>query len=862
MAQSVIHSSFAAGEISPNLFARVDLDKYHVGAALMRNFFVDYRGGASTRMGGLLVDRVRYANKRARLFPFIFSQDQAYLLEIGDLYIRFYFQGRAVLEPAKTITGINLANPGIVTAVAHGYSTTADVFISGVSGMFEVNDQTYRIVVIDADHFSLWTEDGVSVDTSGFHPYTSGGIVQRVYTLTSPWVVADLRKLKYTQSADVMTLTHPDYAIYDLRRTGPSTFTLTNRTLGPSVGTPVIDTVTTTTAGNLTYGYVICGVTEDGEVGEPSVVGTVNSKALDPTNAAPVVIAIDWTTTAVPNAARYQIFKYGPVFNTQPQPTQFGYIGETTHKTFTDNNIAPDFSRGPPQFRDPFNGGNFPGCSTYFQQRQAFGGLKFSPEEIDFSKTGAYSNFDVSLTVNANDAIKTALASREVNEIKSMIPMSNGLVVLTSGGAFQISGGSPTSAITPDDITALPQASTGASDLPAILVNNSILFVQNKGATVRDLAFNFYVQTFFGFDRSALANHLFFGHQMLEWAYAEEPFKIVWCVREDGRLLSLTYVPEQEVYGWARHDTLGVFESVCSIPEGDENAVYVIAQRPFNGNSDLRARYIERFASRKFIRVEDVQCLDCAVSRQLDEPAFSLDMTANETQAFIQADIALAFDPTWVGRFIWFKNVSGKMVIVNLASPNQIVCDIIEPLGNDIPNSDRALYFRINPGEWQVASEITHVTGAPHLFGLPAWCLADGEVIGPLMVDASGAFDLDVAATKIIVGFKFQAQLQTLQLDTGEPTIQGMRKKLPAVTMRIDQSRGLKVGDTFATLYEVKEVPSGDYTPPIGLFTLDERVVINGTWSTHGQLCVQQDNPLPATVLGLIPEVLLGDTQR
>ena len=166
---------------------------------------------------------------------------------------------------------------------------------------------------------------------------------------------------------------------------------------------------------------------------------------------------------------------------------------------------------------------------------------------------------------------------QQVNAIKYMIGMPGGLIMLTSGGAWQISGGSPNAAVTPTTITATPQAYNGCSDVPPLAINYDILYVFNS--TVRDLSYNFYTNIYTGVDISLLSNHLFIGYTIKEWAYAEEPFKVVWAVRSDGKLLSLTYLKEQEIQGWAQHDTYGKFESISTVREGSENVIYAVVSR-------------------------------------------------------------------------------------------------------------------------------------------------------------------------------------------------------------------------------------------------------------------------------------------
>lgn len=145
MGQPTILPSFAAGELSPAMYGRTDLAKYHVGAALLRNFFVDYRGGASSRPGSAFVGQCKDSTLPNRLIPFQFNTLQAYALVFGNLTMRVVMNGAYVLEPSKTITGISQANPGALTSAAHGYANGDLLFLSGIAGMTQLN-QRYATV--------------------------------------------------------------------------------------------------------------------------------------------------------------------------------------------------------------------------------------------------------------------------------------------------------------------------------------------------------------------------------------------------------------------------------------------------------------------------------------------------------------------------------------------------------------------------------------------------------------------------------------------------------------------------------------------------------------------------------------------
>src|SRR6202789_1967535 len=103
MSNPIILPSFAAGELAPSMYGRVDLAKYHVGAALLRNYFVDYRGGASSRTGTRFVGIVADSSTPNRLIPFQFNTQQTYALVFGNMTLRFVTNGGYVLDGSGNI---------------------------------------------------------------------------------------------------------------------------------------------------------------------------------------------------------------------------------------------------------------------------------------------------------------------------------------------------------------------------------------------------------------------------------------------------------------------------------------------------------------------------------------------------------------------------------------------------------------------------------------------------------------------------------------------------------------------------------------------------------------------------------------
>lgn len=789
MSVRFIQPSFAAGELSPSMWGRVDVAKYHIGLSTMRNLFVSYRGGAYSRAGTKFVG---FSAQSGRTFPprlitFQFSINQGLALEFGNLYMRVISDGAFVTESPTAITGITNANPGVVTDVAHGYVTGDWLFFASIGGMIQLNGQTLIAVVIDADHYSLTDIYGNAIDTTTFGAYTSGGTAARIYTLPTPWAEADLEWLKFTQSADTMSIcnwnqdTLTEYAPYDLARLSDDDWTLTKFGAGTSIGPPSAcsGSATVTTATKPTdYQYVTTAV--DRSTGEESV----QSPIADIPNSVDIAItagSIELAWTGVSGAGFYNIYKAPPAYNSSvPAGSLFGYAGSSYGTNFVDSNIVPDFTQVPPLHLDPFAGGQivevniltpgsdldavtynittstgsgflgfgvvengqmvafvvldpgegylpgdsiafngagfasgavtytanplpgdtvtlngitwemvsaitganqtliqgalsdtirqlasdlsasgiagllparyssqdsggdsilnivyktagvggdaytlavasgggtatvsgpnltggagtggtaptgtlvigpntgtFPGTVAYFQERRVYASTENNPDTYFMSQPGAFYNFDARTPTIPSDAITGTPWSVEVNGIQSMIPMPGGLVTFTGLGAWQISGAgsSPLNpqAITPASQEAEPQSFGGCNNkVPPIRIDQEIFYVQSKGSIWRDLAYNFWTAIYTGTDLTYLSSHLFTGYQTREAAWCEEPYRIVWAVRNDNVLLSLTTMKQQEVNGWARHDTNGLWWSICAVTEPPVDALYLVSQR-------------------------------------------------------------------------------------------------------------------------------------------------------------------------------------------------------------------------------------------------------------------------------------------
>jgi hypothetical protein len=530
----------------------------------------------------------------------------------------------------------------------------------------------------------------------------------------------------------------------------------------------------------------------------------------------------------------------------------------------------------------PASGGN-PSVPGFIQERLMLANQPTNIQGYNISQPGSFFNFNVSNPSQDDDAISGNIIAEELNDIRNLTPVPTGMIAFTGKGAWLINGGggiSTQTPITPSNQTAQPQGFNGANDMKPIKINMDALYVTNKGNYVRDLTYNLYAQIFTGADISAIANHLFFGHYMLDWAWSEEPFKILWAIRDDGQMISLTFVKDQEVQGWAHHDTNGQFTSVCSAIENVNgnivDAVYCIVQRVVNGNT---VQYVERMADRYFpYGYEDSWSVDCALqTTPAVSPTGNLTISGNASKignVVTLTDVANAPFTSTMATNNWVIRVGGGIYkITAFTSTSVVTASVVRApaLINTYTNTAFPTSYTI----WQPTSTVSGLTQS---IGQSVVGVADGAAIGPFVVSATGSVALGLTATKITLGLAYLPQLQTLPLEPASQkgTTQSKRKKFPDIVLRVADTLGLQVGTSFANAVAVKDfqigaIPSQSTGPgqivtdlvnpsisPNGNVT-DGFTVNDPLWQEIGQLCIQQNLPYPATILGIIPSVVVGD---
>lgn len=750
MAMAAPQNSFTGGEWAPSLWARSDLQKYPTAVKTLQNFIIHPHGGISNRAGTYFVGETKFSAKVSRLIPFQFSTVQSYMLEFGDLYMRVFKDGGRVMETAKNITAIALGSEITVTSAAHGFLDGDWLLLSDIGGTTELNGKMVVVSDKTTDTFKLKDVDGNYIDGTAYTTYTSGGTAERVYELTTTYAEADLALLKIVQSADTLYVFHPSYKPRKITRTGHTSWTITDITWTPGIAAP---TGLSATGGTGTY-YVVTAVAEDGEESLPSA--EVQSAASN---------TLNWT--AVSGADYYNVY-----VNNNGMYGWLGYAGSNTYKIPA--SLDPDMTEGAPRARTPFaTSGNYPGVGAFFEQRLVPARTNNNPQTIFGSVTGSFENMNVRSPLREDDAYTFTINSQRMNEIRWLVPLDV-LLIGTSGGEWRMQGGKNSNGVTPTSVDLKQQSQWGCSHIQPLVIGSTVLFIDGSRRVARDLMYSLEVDRYTGNDLTVLANHLFALYKIKAWCYQQHPDSIIWCVRDDGTLVGLTYYREHEVWGWHRHETQGLFEDVASVTSDEgETDCYAIVQREVDG---VDRRYIELFADRT--TYEDV-----------------------------------------------------------------------------------ADYFFVDCGLTYDGAPATEISGLEHLEGMAVVAFADGNVVKDLTV-IDGKITLANAASKVHVGLAYSSYVETLDFEyqTQEGTVQDKKRTISSAILGLKDTRALSVGPSSDRLLPIPFRTDEDYGDPIVPFTGDKAVSVepNADWR-KACLCMQNTDPVPVTILNVIPRMTHGE---
>lgn len=573
---SFVQTNFNGGEWSPLAQGRVDLTKYKNGLALCQNYVPLVQGPITRRPGTRYVAAVKDSSKPVRLVKFEFSVLQSYVLEFGQGYIRFYTNDGQLLNagvPYEVSTPYAVSDPSELWALS--FAQSADVLY--------IAHPNYPPAKLQRFGATNWVLANISFLDGPYNPFnttsttlTPSGTSGTVNVVAS--AVTGINGGVGFQSSDVgrmlrikaggVWLWGTIASVVDSTHT-TWTVAAPNGTLVPTQATGLANTSAgsvfgvTITNGGGGYGASPPSVTFSGGGGTGAIAYAVLS------NGVVTQIVMSVTGTGYTSAPTVTIAPPTPIVASS---TTFWRLGLWTSNS------------------------NYPACVVFNQDRLVWAGPASNPSRIDGSNVSDYENMaptQIDGTVIDSNAIGFSLNASTMNKIQWMVSDEWGLLCGTAGGEWVVSPSNLQQAMTPTNINAKQSTSYGVAAVAAIRVGKSTLFVQRTGRKLREMTYQYVINTFQAPDISLVSEHLT-KSGIKQMCFTLAPYQQVWMCRNDGTLVGIAYDKDQDCVGWHQHQIggNGIVESVAAMPAPDitRDELWMVVKRTINGNTK---RYVE-----------------------------------------------------------------------------------------------------------------------------------------------------------------------------------------------------------------------------------------------------------------------------
>ena len=898
---STIITNFRTGEISPKLEGRIDLQKYNEAVQTLNNMLVFPSGGVTRRPGSFFAGRSKDGGK-VRLINFEVSDEQAYVLEFGANYIRFYKDGGILTEATTNITGITQANPAVVTAASHGLSDGDRVFIKSVVGMVEVNNLEFTVANKTTNTFEL-----SGINSSAFTAYSSGGTVGKIVEVTTTYSVTDIFEINHAQSADVLFLAHKDHEPAKLTRTTATSFTLadidftdgpyldeneTTTTLYASANTGSVTIVASanlfaaTDVGRLIRFREVIEVEHD--VWAASTSYAQNDLVRFGDNVYKKTDTGTETSGSTPPVHLSGTETYGSL-EWEFQHSGSGFVKITA---FTDaQNVTATFKNangvlpasvvgsGNPTTKwslGAFGGDQgFPKAVAFYEQRLYFAGTTGQPQTIFGSVSADFEN----MTPGTNDdsAVNFTIASDKVNVIKHLLP-ARFLQVLTTSAEFTLSGGTGSTPVTPTNVNVLRETTFGSSDVRPVRAGNSTILIQKGQEKVKEITFDLDTDGLLGIDLTILADHIPRGG-LTDMVWQQEPELILWFVHSDGRLVGLTYDRANAAIGWHDHTiggtsahatiTVSDFANIAvgttlTLTKSDGTTVTFTSEavgssspssslgfRPNTNNDTTADNIFTAINAHTDFTVANPAAAVVTVKETSPTPGGLLSIKSSDTTRLTTTNQAAAIVESVTSIPSGAEDQVYVSVRREINGSTVRHVEFLKPIefGTDVADA-----FFLDRGLTYDSTATSTITGRNHLEGEVVSVLADGST-HPDKTVSGGAISLDRSASKVHVGFGFRSTVETLRLEAGaeDGIAQGKIKRIHGITVRFFNTVGAEMGPNTGGL---DRLPFRDSSmamdEAVPLFNGDKEISFPAGYENDARVVVRQSQPLPMTVLAIM----------
>jgi len=546
--------AFNSGEWSPKMEGRVDLDPYFRALRTAKNVLIRPQGPGTKRGGTHFVKEVKVSANKTRLMKFEFSKTQSYILEFGNLYIRFYQLGGNVES-----------SPGVPLEVVTPYLTAElfDLQIEQTEDIIYITHENHRPQKLSRVSALVWT---IADFDNQFGPVLDRPPDQTITmkVKTGSPVVSGTTIIQASAAAFVADHVDSVWCFSEATDSlGAYAIWVTGTAFGAGIYVQNAGNLYFTSAGGTTgvtaptheFGTVSDGVVEWLFVNRGT--GYARMSVFTSTTEASFVIQRHLPPTLVDGGAQFQATTFW-------------------------NEAAWSDLRG------------WPKAMAIHEQRTVWGATTESPKTIWGSRNARrFEDFDRAAAED-DAAFVYDLDSADVNDINWLLS-STFLVAGTEGGLHMLRGSTSEEALTPTNVTAKLNVSYGANNVPAVQVNNTLKYIHRLGNKVYESKYSELDLAYIAGDVSLRAEHLI--KNIVEMVVQEEPINIIWVLRGDGELIGITEDVDEQVRAFYREitgeTTAGTFdaiESIDIIPGTNGDQLWMIVARNVGGATK---RYVE-----------------------------------------------------------------------------------------------------------------------------------------------------------------------------------------------------------------------------------------------------------------------------
>ncbi len=896
--------SFNGGELNPKVDCRSDLQKYYSGCRTLENFIPLVEGPAIRCPGTYFGVETKDSSKESRTIPFSFSTTQAYVFEFGDQYIRVYKDnGQVVIDDSmsdfdpssaffvgeycKVGTSVDISFAGskhlyisapygladsdtvkiaattngadtlsvtaagdtitIAVANATGSKNAANLVQAAIRALGTVNGVSVAawcatenaayaaarpitatlaatLMAGGEEFYQCSTEIFASAANTNFYPpgessywdlVTEGDPVE----IATPWLEADLFKVKSCQDADIIYFTHPSYVFKKLTRTSHIQWELSDHVCktGADMGitgisqasTAVVtctDVPTTLVAGDIVYIENVVGMTE----------------------------------------VNHRYFTVGTVATGAGGTFELSGEDSTGHAAYVSGGDAYETIYGTTN--------NNPACATFFEQRMASGGTNNHPQRINLSVSADETDYTQDAT-DDSAAIQYTIKSTKVDRVYWLIGFDF-LVAGTPSGIWKIGASSSDDPVTATNISAKKQVTIGSKDIVPEVVSDALLWVSRSGLSLYQYTYSLEKDKFVPINMTRIAQHITKGSTkalsgIVDMDFFKDPLPILYAVRADGVLLGMTFEQNEQVFAWFRVVTDGAFESVAVISNDDEeDQIWTIVNRTIDGSTK---RYVEYFKPIEFYSdIEDCFFVHSGLTWDGGATATITAISkANPCVVTLAAghEIVTGRKIRFAGTGTW---LDGRTLTAHSVATNDVT--VYNESDTSAINSIGFADYSGSGGTMQAVKKA--FTGLGHLEGETITALSDGAVM-PSEVVSSGSVTLDYYGNKVHIGLLFTSTLEPMKISAGSQlgSPRGKKQKITKATICFFETCGGKIGPDSDNL---KTIPFGTGVTPT-LSTDDYDMEFDGTWDSEATITIVQDQPMPMTVLAIVPDYQVNE---